>query len=719
MDINALRVFNSLYKLGITDEEFKEIEEEQRHTERTGLAIKCVKKGYCICVSHDEKHEILIKKLKNFYVMVKDLPKDLTNTRILFKTLITFDELPQEIYTLHEIAQYRTSDTEIRYIANNLEELKDRICDRFADGNRKYYELGELHYYNRYWYEDEMEKRRKEREREKLMEKQLKALFWLFGEDYSTFKFKSARKNIPRIIKVFSRNNRRIAIFQENEDYEKHYPFRCWDIKHIRKTSLKIKAYKPRDERYNYVSPNREVYIGSCEIWIDDELFEKLEVPELEILAERFSNLEYIILNADEYSRLKPSIRLEMLSAKRKAMEVKAKRELIKRIEKQFKKGKVVRKGIEFTKTSMSYEGIVFKADKLGEYLVEENVVYREEPDFREIYEDYIDYILNIEVRTNYYSGESTFEINFKGETEISIGQINLKLSKIGNYFYVQLNGKKYRINKEDLPVVLKEAINFSIAPDGIEAYENYLSHTSKVNLKLQEALKNGGLKFILEIDKTDDNDLIKENYGERKMLLTLPLLRKNGKNYVVVCGKEYKVKNIQALFELGKDVYRYHIRNGYLQRTINLLYKGIKGITPEVIGKIIEQGEREYKKMMARKRAEERARIKKSEEFLNNAIKLTNAKKVKGGYIVRGVSGNYYFVSNDNAGVWTIKDGKQDKYLCMVDIGKTADGKAGLNDKIAKRLLALSKDKVVAKSIWDNGDKMDKWWYEISEGIR
>lgn len=215
MDINALRVFDSIHSLSITEEEFADLESEQKHTERTGLYIRCVKFGYSICVSHDENHKIIIREMK------KEFP---TPSRVLFKTLITFDELPEEIYTLHAIAQYRALDTDMKFRADNMEELKDRICDRFVDNFPKelggYYDA--IHYQELHSY-DEQKRATWGELKTKLIERQLRALFWLFGEDYERFEkeVKVARKNIPRIVKVFERNNRRLAIIQRIEDYEK------------------------------------------------------------------------------------------------------------------------------------------------------------------------------------------------------------------------------------------------------------------------------------------------------------------------------------------------------------------------------------------------------------------------------------------------------------------------------------------------------------------
>ena len=126
MDIEQLSVMNSLYNLEITDEEFKNIADEVSHTERSGISIKAVKNGKVIGINHDsKKQDIFIKE----YKCVKIKP----NTRILLKTLVNFDELPQEIYTLHSILRYRALDMTIKHTARNLKQLKECFLKRLSD----------------------------------------------------------------------------------------------------------------------------------------------------------------------------------------------------------------------------------------------------------------------------------------------------------------------------------------------------------------------------------------------------------------------------------------------------------------------------------------------------------------------------------------------------------------------------------------------------------
>lgn len=711
MDINSLRVFDSLYKLNISEQEFAQIEEEVKHAERTGLSLKAVKKGYSICVSHDEKHKIIIKKIE--YDNKLPQPK----LRVLFKTLVSFEDLPEEIYTLHQIAQYRALDTEIKHIANTLEELKDKICDRFADDYPK--ELGGL-------YEDvygDYEIREKNKKLKPLLvEKQLKALFWLFGENYDKVEVNFARKNIPRIIKVFSRNNRRVAIIQVNENWEKYRGGMLqsrW-MEHIQRTALKICTFTPRDRRYNYACANRELYLPKeyqekGEIWIDDELFEKISLDELRVLSRRMHYMNedetersWMLLTADKYNQQKAALRIELISARRKDEEHQARNKLIQSIGEQFEKGEVARQGIIFTKKSVSYEGITLNGSKIGEYLVNNNVLFQERPNFNDIFEGYVDYISKLDVSHDYSYNVKKVFCNFEGKEIITIGKIKIAIEKAKNNVFIN----EKRICKEDLSTIAKSAINFDSQKD----YDESVQHASRVNLNLQKALQEGGLSFELRIDKTDDNSLMREK-DESRMFLSVPISRRKGKNYVKINSKEYGVKDTNALFDLKKEIDSSRLGysgGGYLQRAIRLIYKAVAGITPKEIGDLIRNGKKEYGKLMLKQKREAKVRIKKSLEFLAHAVKLTKAEKVHKGYFVKGLSGTTYFVGNDLE-VWTIKDGKQDKYLCIIDSGSREEEEAGKNDCVAKRLLMLSKDKVVAKEIYNEGDHQDKHWLEIS----
>ena len=61
-----------------------------------------------------------------------------------------------------------------------------------------------------------------------------------------------------------------------------------------------------------------------------------------------------------------------------------------------------------------------------------------------------------------------------------------------------------------------------------------------------------------------------------------------------------------------------------------------------------------------------------------------------------------------------TVKDNKKDRSLCIVDDNNYRSKDWELNDGVGQRLLMLSHDKKLANDIYENGDRIDKWWLNI-----
>ncbi|NJD75747.1 MAG: hypothetical protein FIB08_01440 [Candidatus Methanoperedens sp.] len=703
MDINALRVFDALHSLGITEAEFADLENEQKATDKTGLYIRCIRSGYFIGVSHDENHKILIKDCK------KEFP---TPGRVLFKTLITFDELPEEIYTLHAIAQYKSLDTDMKARADNLEELKDRICDRFVNNFPR--ELGrfydDVHYQELHSY-DEQKRASWGELKTKLIDRQLRALFWLFGDDYDKFEreVKPARKNIPRIIKVFERNNRRMAVIQRFDDYDKRRGGMMYNpawYEKVQGNALMIACFKPGNPQYNYVDLNREMYLPNgtdetAEIWLGNDLYEKTEFPELKVLSRRlFADKEnndgarnrWVLLTADVFNRKQTLLRIEVMSAKRQHEEEETRKKLAKSVDDQFKKGKVVRQGITFTKNSIECEGILVKNDKLGGFVMRNQIHLQMEPEFSKIVKDFIIYALNIQAVWSNYSSDVNYVCNFTGDEKIQIGKVSLHIESRKHNIFVN----DRRIAKNDLVDVIFTAMFHRNQKD----FDQYLAYSSRVNLALQKALSDGGISFELKIDKTNDNSL---PINEERMVLSLPLFREKNKNFTTINGVNYQIQDLNAFFDIGKDINSARIGyggGGYLQRTIKLLYRSIKGITPKEIGEIIKNGEQEYTKLQEKIRKENAARLKKANGFLAEAVRLSKAKKIKNGFTIIGKSGKPYTINSETLAVYDVAKGSPGRYVCIVDMGTSLDTDWGRKDALAKRLLMLAHDLKVADEV-------------------
>ena len=693
MNIESLRVFNHLNNLKLDNDDFERIINEQKHVDRSGVWIGSVKEKGIIIISHDEKHSIKIVSKIDDRLKAGD--------RIMFKTLVRIKDLPEEVFRLHSIAQYRSLDKTINSVAKNLETLKDKICDRFFDGYPK--SLGEMNSDPDY----ENDNNRKEKLiklKTELVKKQLSAIYWLFNEEMVEENVYS-RENIARIIKVFSRNNRRVAIIQKNYERNRGSPlFGGGWTERVKKTSLMINCYKPNDGKYNYVCPGREIYLKSYggEVWICDELLEKVSSEELEHISNGGNDDEWLLLTPDKYKGLSRSVKLKIMSEKRKEEKDKAQTKVNKELVKQFNKGVVERSGIKFSKGMIEYTGCFIKSNIIGKYVVDNRIVLQESPDFNEIFNNLVDYILRFRVYKNDYRREERISCEFEGKEKIVINGININAEKRGNLIYIN----NFKIVKDDVSKVIKKGLCYNKQKD----YDNYLTSCSKVNLTVQNALDDNVITFKLTVDSTRDNCLSNRD----EIMISIPFWRFEGKNFVKINNKDLRVKNTPALFEIGRNIDSSHNTRGYLQRSIDFLYKAVKDITPEDIGVMIKEGKTQYKTHMRAEKKKYKEKVEKSKKFLAHAVNITKATKKGNGYFVEGISGNTYYVKTEGLGVYTVVNGKADKYLCIVDSKYNRDEEWEVNDGIAQRLLMLSKDKVVSQEIYDKGDKIDDYWQTL-----
>jgi hypothetical protein len=699
MDLNTLRVYNVINKLGITELEFDNISKELLLVEYTGTAVMKVTEKFMITINHDDKHKIEI---------VPNHSKLSSPGRILFKTYFTF-EVPIEIYVLHELAQYRCDDNNPKYTAINLDELKDSIMDRICD--KKYVEVGEIRSRDNYSYDKEV-KARVDKERKVLVQKQLNAIYWLFGETLNgTTNSIYARANIPMIVKVFQRKNRRLAIIQFDKDYDTKRGNPMWGgrwVEHVASREIRVNIYKPAQPQYNYVNEGRELLWDSSdnEIWLDDDLKGKIPSTELKLIIEHSGDHNFTFLNSKDYGRIQKTIRIKLLEDSRKEIHSKAEHKVRDTIETEFNKGKIVRQGITFTHKSIMYDKMLLEADKIKEYVIQQRVHLNAEPEFTTIFEGYVDWLLKL---SNYKSCSERTDVyysEFTGDPQsITINNIKIVILKEHNFLFV--NNRK--ISKFDIAVVVKNAINYIDQ----SKYDEYVNIVSKTNLKVQQAVAEGYIAFDINFDKgNNENFLIKDNQSVR---ISIPILREKNKNYTIINDVRYAISNTEALFDIDIKPQNYY-SHSELNRAIKLLYKAIKDITPKVIGELLIDGKTAHKKHYAQIAAEKKAKVKLSTEFLAHAVKITKAKKIAKGYSVVGLSGTIYTINSDTLAVYK-NNGKD--YLCIVDVGDYTldiDADALKNDRVAKRLLALHKDTVVANEIYSKGDRMDQHWRTIQE---
>jgi len=681
MDIEQLSVMNSLYNLEITDEEFKNIADEVSHTERSGISIKAVKNGKVIGINHDsKKQDIFIKE----YKCVKIKP----NTRILLKTLVNFDELPQEIYTLHSILRYRALDMTIKHTARNLKQLKECFLKRLSDEYPKLLadEIYDLEYQG---YDDKIRDKFKE-QKKVLIEEQLKAIYWLFEKDYDFKLNDKLRVNVPTIVKVFEWNTYRLAIIQENEEFEKVHNgfFKQVTTENCRGVKLSIKTYKPNDEKYDYVDVGREIYFEyEKEVWVcSDDLLGNISVQELELIKNKLTNQERknVMLTKDIYNQVRDSLRIEILKAKRDDSQEQAKEIARKKVREQFQKGELCRSGITLKKDRITYNGVTLKSENILNYISNSNILYRDNLVFQNLYFEYVSFTLKEKEEFDYRT--KIERVNLTKPINFSIGNVRVEVKKRNKNFYV--NGL-YKVRSDEIERIMQKAIIYS----DTESYNKFLEEVSRVSLRLKNALNNG-LIFTLKISADEDNCLITEK--ERgESIMTLPLKMKDKKVYAEIIGKEFRVKDINALFDLEKEIDTSRYYGNMLNRAIKLLYKSLEGISPQEIGEIIKEC-----------KIENLNRIERSKQFVENAIRISKAEtmtfqNVKG-WVVQGKSKKVYFIGSDLK-VWELQNKdevKKARYVCIVDDKSARNDEALKQDYIAKRILFLYNDNDVKAEI-------------------
>jgi hypothetical protein len=185
-------------------------------------------------------------------------------------------------------------------------------------------------------------------------------------------------------------------------------------------------------------------------------------------------------------------------------------------------------------------------------------------------------------------------------------------------------------------------------------------------------------------------------------MILSMSLKRENGKNFTTIEGINYKIQDLNSFLDIGTSLNtsRVNSTGGYLQRTIKLLYKSIKGISPKEIGTLIQNGQEEYRKLQAIIEKENKEKSLKADEFVRNAVRVSKAEQVKDGFAVQGLSGRIYTVNSNTLAVYEKVQGKIDRYICFVDLGTDIGTEWGRKDGMAKRLLMLAQDLKVADEV-------------------
>jgi hypothetical protein len=677
MNLEMLRVTNELYGLGLSKEDFKNAETLRKDPVKvSGKTVLAVSSKHLILINHKERvYE------ENTYLEGKDLKR---GDVILFNKAVDFS-VPGYVYVLNK--HYPEAGFQGRF--KNLKELEKTILESFPNRCRKISPADES---SKTGEKSSAEAKRKRLETEKEF---TLALFSFFGEEAETFLLNKCRINVPRVVKVFEKNNHRVGVLINVQDYHDTIRQGGWNRSvHIDLTNAFIVGMPYTDPRYNYLDLDREVVFhvddGGFELWLDEKVTSGSEdlyaylnlrnnrddscwewiTPEKMLGANRL-----IMLNKAKFASAKEAEQAEKL--------------LRERMRQAFKNGSVSKKGFTFTPTSFSYDNKKVTGDLIEEYLVERNIIEMTDPSFLKIWEGYIHHVLEISVDTNYWPAKVTFELREGELKKFSVNKVKVLVENVGKR-KATING--FKVHHWEVEYLAKKSIDYRTQKE----YDAYLEFTSRFPLVIQNLSDQG--YFDLVIGKND-------YYGRNKEEDLRIRLRLKIQDDKLVCNIGEKTFNIKNKWSLLNLVYKTHTSTDSL---VNGLNNSISKITPADIVMLIQEGkklveiaEREKKKLSAEK-------IKKSLAFIEHAVKVTNSKMVgELSYLVKGTSGTIYLVEGKgetDINVFACEERKgvikNKKHLCIVDPEQVKEGWQR-NDCIAKRILALSEDKKVADEIY------------------
>ncbi len=692
MDAYGLAVYNQIHKLGFTPEDLNAVLEETKQ-KHNGLAIMAKTKKAVAIVDHDKQRKILIKKPSEINLPVP--------SRVLFKTVVGLMDCPEELYTIHSMVRYYRYDTipKTASAVKTLEGVKSKLAERFL--KEKWVELGSTidDQYCSYKVQDKRKKQKQE-----LIIKQLKAIYWLFDEEYTKEGITIPEKKNRKIItKVFQKKNYRLALFVNNENKEvkagSFFQPKYW--KKLKGIRFYILALKAGDGKYQLLDEGREVNSKShgTEVWVANDLLGKLSSEELDSIAEtRNEGSDWLLLDAKTYYEgLSQRIKAKMQIAKREAEKNKAISKAIDETDKKVRSGHYEKNGITYDDDTLTIGSFTLKSPKLKEHVRSSwRRIFDNEVTIRGVYKEFVNEVLDVGPK-GMYGEEVISRATNKTFIEVNNIKIDIDATKLA-----RINNK--RVSRENLAEIIENAVDYETQAE----FDEYVTKCSKIPLTLQKVLGVGGLSFDVHVRKTDNNTFSKDEY----IVFTLSMMRENDKNYLKIGKEKLRIKDWNSLLTAAKKTEKYDSRyEDGLERAIHFIKLGVPEITPEQVMTLIKEGRtkaKELKRIAEEiKKKQEKENLKKLERskiFLAKAIELTNAEKITEGFLVKGASNVLYFIRSSDANVWTTKEVcgkiKPDNHLCIVDdhYGK---GEYLINDKVANRLLMLHKDLKTASDVY------------------
>lgn len=454
-----------------------------------------------------------------------------------------------------------------------------------------------------------------------------------FLKEFFDYELKEKTKGENKILKVFEKENLRIAVALKESSYESDYHY--------------LIMATPKCEIYNYLDEGRFVlFEGNCMAIFDfDNEQEDLEFLDSAMIGREFNGKSVGYIDKDRLSKL-------IISKKNKEKLEELKQTQEKEIEdsvsKAFEKdGKITLNSItRFRDGYFEYQG-----QKIGFNGFNVFYINKEEKDFNEIFG---------RIANHYWGG------NYQGK-KLFCGGFSIKLEKKpdksgeSDRFYID----GIRINKGEVVEVLNKALCYQKKKDYLE----FLREVSRCSIKIHNVLSEG---LIYNLGDRSEGDI----------LCKIILERKKNRHFIKFNDNLHQIRNINNLIEIQNWTYNHlntHILADRMNKNANMTY--------DLAIETIKDGLKYYKESLERAKQLLQDTIK---SLKVKETEINNNKEFEGkGYLVKGKSGKEYFIGED----LKVYEYPNMRYICIIDKSRTNLNKI---DLLISRILALANDKVM-----------------------
>ncbi len=415
----------------------------------------------------------------------------------------------------------------------------------------------------------------------------------------------------------------------------------------------KFLVCNPDYELYNYMDEKRKILLNYRNNFIFDEetKAEDIDTFENEVNLSQFPN-HFNYLSKEDFKKFVSSAK-----SKKRMEEVKRSQEeaLTNKIRGEIEeKGEVVLNGIKRLKNGF----FEYQNQKIGYETYNIFQIAEEEKDFEEIFN---------RVAHNY---TSQFQSGYDGwnNQKLFCGSFKVKTEEIGNFNYIE----NIRINKKEVEEVLKRAICYQKKED----YVKFLEEVSYCSIKIHNILANG-LRY----------DLKNKGYWDRggAVWTKINVIRKKNKHFLKDGETEYSISDLNSLISLqNAQEFNSHI---FIKKL--LVHTSINSEEKALL--LIKSGLKEYKDSLKRAKL----LLKETIKALNISEVTIESEEHNGkGYVVKGKSGNQYFVTDS----LKVYEYPKMRYICIIN--KSGNNLCN-NDLLVSRLYALANDQEMKTHIY------------------